>query len=328
MSSAPTPVPESVGSAPTGAAASAPPDTPAAATEPALPSKSIKDLDWKQTQLPHAWLKLLGLAIWALGSLASSLVFLVGLIIEIRKNSPGAGLIVIPLLFIGIIFLVGLGFFAQYFAKFWKFKIKGTNLICAYNSADGSCDYYFLPHGQEPDEYDLALVVPVTGWFSRPRGISKNNEWKYIQESGCWSLRSPRFLEGILTLELTDWDGNRIRLTPETIFQIISRFSGLENGLPQARWDAVLPALLKTKATLVTVMKEINRLATVHADNVTLLFEMITRLDGTKRFIQSDEAKKIRTWLVGELDKRLSPLDPRRQGYIFGEIKSPNESVA
>ena len=318
------------------AAAAPPPETPApeaskAKAEPVV-VKNLSELDWKSVLPRFTWLKFLGAGFLTslITAIATFMFILAGY--AVMKKDP-LTIIVFGLAFAAIVGVISAFAFILLpeLTKVWKFRIKGTSLICAYNKESKDLTYYFLPRGQRPKDHDIALVIPVRGWFSDPHIVLRNDEWMHLRATGRWTIIYPlsRYFNGgidELSIRLKDWDGNTARLRPMAVMSIISRFSGLrEDGFPKARLDFVITSLLGGEAEAEQRRQEdmaaVLRLLYNRSADLDLVLEAVKRLDASKRFIKSEEAKAIREWLVRELYQRLAPDDLRRQNYIFDELK-------
>lgn len=311
---------------------------PVAQETPAKPKPvtSLKDADWNSIKSP--WL--LTKTISSLGlAIVSSLTFgysIYGLDYLEKRNfevpDAAGGILILMLLFLvtlaGTILGTILSF--QFLAKNWKLHIRGHNLVCSYNREEGKIYYEILPRGEKLPKYYRAFILPLTGWFKGfGRIVSQfDDQWNYSAQHWTigthWVERNLIDLDELTTegmrlwILLSDHGTSGLLVTPEQAFRIIDT-STLQLTPPDKSWQHTLLRLFKEGDDLRTAWEEVGRLKQELEESADVIFEAVTRIDATKRFILSTDALKIREWLVTELLKRLPEKDPRRKLFVKSE---------
>lgn len=250
----------------------------------------------------------------------------------------------IRLLFFPPIFLgAGVGLFILFAVmisdgwvkKFWCNNIIGHILIVNRND-DGSLNGLVVSRTDYYDHVDIALqvnnrinlVIPIGGWFNRPRIICADNfagregidHKKYVEQ---WRVECVGIFQltnsTLIMVYLNDRRGDRVRVDVGSALTVLERFgANLERLVNE--WEAVVKGLL--------IGDNINRekIATLEKDRIAAIVVMedaVRKLDDAKRFIKSTQAQAIRLALIAEILKRLASDDPRRTAYEAQLVKVP-----
>ncbi|MCX6778628.1 MAG: hypothetical protein NTU97_00135, partial [Candidatus Magasanikbacteria bacterium] len=177
--------------------------------------------------------------------------------------------------------MAGFAFLFPHLYDYYKVRVLGHNLVCVYNE-NKTMSYYIRHRGEKTlPQHDLALVLPISGLFTKPRIISKNDArgWGYPGERWDIKLDVLETDKESLLLSLRDRGGNQIRRTPEVICHILEHFSNVEMGFPKESWGWVLATLLAKEDELKLAQSKIGQLVTAAVADTELLFEAVMQLD-------------------------------------------------